>query len=207
MRLRANRQSATDAESFRSHVKQLLSTAHDEARRVGYAPEDVKLAIYAVVVFLDESVLNSRHPAFVEWPRRPLQEELFGGHTGGETFFQNLQALLARQDTDDLADVLEVYQLCLLLGFQGRYGGTGRDESRAWATALTDKIVRARGASGSLSPAWAPPGDEVIPIPKDAWVRPLAYAAAATFGVGALVSFVFWILQQSWIADLRGTVR
>jgi type VI secretion system protein ImpK len=207
VRLRANRQSATDAESFRNHVKQLLSTAHDEARRAGYAGEDVKLAIYGVVVFLDESVLNSRHPAFVEWPRRPLQEELFGGHTGGETFFQNLQALLARQDTEDLADVLEVYQLCLLLGFQGRYGGAGRDESRAWATALADKIARTRGGSGSLSPAWAPPTDEVIPIPRDPWVRPLAYAAAAAFGAGMLLSFLFWILQQSWVADLRGVVR
>jgi len=207
VRLRANRQSATDAESFRSHVKQLLSTAHDEARRVGYAGEDVKLAIYAAVVFLDESVLNSRHPAFVDWPRRPLQEELFGGHTGGEGFFQNLQALLARQESDDLGDVLEVYQLCVLLGFQGRYGGAGHDEMRAWATAVADKIARTRGGRGALSPAWAPPTDEVIPIPKDPWVRPLAYTAAGLGAVSLLLSLLFWILQQSWIADLRGAVR
>src|SRR5207253_5539045 len=177
VRLRANRQSATDGDSFRAHVKQLLSTAHDEARRAGYAGEDIKLAIYAVVVFLDESVLNSRHPAFGEWPRQPLQEELFGGHTGGEVFFQNLQALLGRQDTDDLADVLEVYQLCLLLGFQGRYGGAGPNERRAWTTGAADKIVRIRGGPGTLSPGWAPPSDEAIPVPQDPWVRPLGYAA------------------------------
>jgi type VI secretion system protein ImpK len=207
VRLRANRQNAADAESFRSHVKQLLSTAHEEARRTGYAGEDIKLAIYAVVVFLDESVLNSRHPAFAEWPRRPLQEELFGGHMGGETFFQNLNALLGRQDTDDMADVLEVYQLCLLLGFQGRYGGAGGDQLRGWATAVAEKIARIRGRASALAPAWAPPGDEVIPIPQDPWVRPLAYGAIVVFALSAGFALLFWIWQQSWIADLRSALR
>jgi len=203
VRLRANRQSAADAESFRNHIKQLLGSAHEEARRAGYTAEDVKLAIYAVVAFLDESVLNSRHPAFAEWPRRPLQEELFGGHTGGEMFFQNLHALQGRQDTDDLADVLEVHQLCLLLGFQGRYGGAGHDELRSWTAATRDKIARIRGGPTTLSPAWAPPSDEVIPIPKDPWVRPLGYTAIAVLAASCLLALLFWLWQQSWIADLR----
>jgi type VI secretion system protein ImpK len=206
VRLRANRQTAADAGSFRDHVKQLLTRAHEDARRAGYGGEDVKFAMYAVVVFLDESVLNSRHPAFVEWPRRPLQEELFGGHMGGETFFQNLHTLLARQDTDDLADVLEVYQLCLLLGFEGRYAAGGGDELRAWKVALADKMRRVRGGPSSLSPAWAPPSD-VIPVPKDPWVRPLAYVAIGTLALSSLSALLFWIWQQSWIADLRGALR
>lgn len=207
VRLRANRQTATDATAFREHTKQLLTRAHDDARRAGYGGEDVKLAIYAVVVFLDESVLNSRHPAFAEWPRRPLQEELFGGHMGGETFFQNLHGLLSRQDTDDLADVLEVYQLCLLLGFEGRYGAGGGDELRAWRTAVADKLARVRGRPGALSPAWAPPTDEVIPVPKDPWIRPLAYGAIAVLAASSLTAFLFWMWQQSWITDLRGALR
>jgi type VI secretion system protein ImpK len=207
VRLRANRQNAADAESFRNHVKQLLGTAHEEARRAGYGGDDIKLAMYAAVVFLDESVLASRHPAFVEWPRRPLQEELFGGHMGGEAFFQNLQALLSRQDTDDGADVLEVYQLCLLLGFQGRYGGLGRDELRAWSTAAAEKIGRTRGATPGLSPAWAPPSGEVIPVPKDPWLRPLAYGAIAVFALSSVVALLFWIWQHSWITDLRSALR
>jgi type VI secretion system protein ImpK len=207
VRLRANRQSATDAQSFRDHVKQLLTAAHEEARNAGYGGEDVKLAIYAAVVFLDESVLNSRHPAFAEWPRRPLQEEIFGGHMGGETFFQNLQALLGRQDSDDLADVLEVYQLCLLLGFQGRYGGGGRDELRAWSTAIAEKMARIRGAGALLSPAWAPPAGEVIPVPKDPWLRPLLYGAIGVFALSSLLALLFWLWQHSWITDLRSALR
>lgn len=204
VRLRANRQAATDAAGFRTQMKQLLTAAHEEARRAGYASEDSKLAIYAVVVFLDESVLNSRHPAFADWPRRPLQEEIFGGHTGGETFFQNLQALIGRQESDDVADVVEAYQLCLLLGFQGRYGSGGRDELRAWMTAAAEKIARIRGGVGPLSPAWAPPTDEVIPLARDPWLRPLGYGALAVFAASTLFALLFWIWQQAWIGDLRG---
>ena len=50
-----------------------------------------------MVAFLDESILNSQNPLFADWPRKPLQEELFGTHIAGEVFFQNLQKLLGRQ--------------------------------------------------------------------------------------------------------------
>ena len=80
VRLRANRQAAADAESFRAHLKQLLATADDQSRRAGYDQGTVKRAIYAATVFLDESVLNSSQPMFADWPRKPLQEEIFGGH-------------------------------------------------------------------------------------------------------------------------------
>lgn len=43
VRLRSQRQSTTDAETFRAHVKQLLSGAHEEARRAGYGGEDIKI--------------------------------------------------------------------------------------------------------------------------------------------------------------------
>src|SRR5881396_3208232 len=114
-RVRANHQSVTDAATFRNHVKQLLSGAHEEARRAGYASEDVKLAIYAIVMFLDESILNSPLPALAGWSRKPLQEELFGEHMGGEVFFENLRTMIGLQDAEELVDVLEVYQLWLHL--------------------------------------------------------------------------------------------
>src|SRR5690606_39884196 len=125
------RQAAADAESFRAHVKNLLAAADRDARQAGYDPEYVKLAVYASIALLDESVLNSSQPMFASWPRQSLQEEVFGDHIAGENFFAHLQDLMARQDSEDLADVLEVFHLCLLLGFRGRYafradGGTDR---------------------------------------------------------------------------------
>jgi tRNA A37 threonylcarbamoyladenosine modification protein TsaB len=101
VRLRANRQVAADAGAFRASVKHMLATADQQARQLGYAADDVRLAIYAVVAFLDESVLNSGQPMFAEWPRKPLQDELFGGHIGGEIFFENLRNCLEKFGNPD----------------------------------------------------------------------------------------------------------
>lgn len=203
VRLRANRQATDDAAAFRAQVKQLLSAAHEDARRAGYQSHDVKLALYGVVVFLDESVLSSQHPAFGGWPLKPLQEEVFGGHTGGEQFFDNLRELLARQDSEDLADVLEVYQLCLLLGFQGRHGGS-RDDLRRWMTAIAEKMGRIRGGAPVISPEAAPPEGETIPVPVDPWMRRLRYAALGGLGLAVVLFILFrFILLPSWVADLR----
>src|SRR5437763_8297043 len=127
VRLRANRQSVSDAESFRHHMREALKMSSEDAQRDGYSADDIKLAAFATVALLDESILNSRNPLFADWPRKPLQEELFGTHIAGETFFQNAHQLLSRDDSPEIADVLEIYHLCLLLGYRGRYstGNTG----------------------------------------------------------------------------------
>ncbi len=198
VRLRANRQVAADAESFRTHVKQLLSGAERDARRIGYSSDDAALALYAVVAFLDESVLNSTQPMFASWPSRPLQEEIFGGHMGGEIFFQHLRQLLGRQESEDLADLLEVFQLCLLLGFQGRYSAGDRGELRSLSTGTEDKIRRIRGNFGELSPGWTPPSGEAVPRTRDPWLPWLGVAAAiALLAAGAL----FGLFRSSLSAE------
>jgi len=185
-RLRCNRQVASDADSFRAHVKQLLSTADRDARRLGYSSDDVALAIYAVVAFLDESVLNSPQPMFASWPSRPLQEEIFGGHMGGEIFFQHLRQLLSRQESEDLADLLEVFQLCLLLGFQGRYTAE-RGDLRAMSSMTDEKIRRIRGGFGELSAHWAPPAGEKVARSRDPWVGWLAVGAVTSLLIAGLL--------------------
>jgi type VI secretion system protein ImpK len=206
VRLRANRQVAADAAAFRAHIKQLLAQADQEARRLGYDGDTVKLAVYAVIVLIDESVLNSQQPMFADWPRKPLQEEIFGGHTGGEVFFQYLSDLLARPDSPDLADLLEVYQLCMLLGFAGRYSSRDRGELEGLITQASAKIRRIRGGDGALSPSWAPPADEVIPLARDPWVRRLGYTAAGIFAFAVIFWVIFDLSLRSGIKDLVNLV-
>jgi type VI secretion system protein ImpK len=201
-RLRANRQVAADGESFRAHLKHLLAAAEEEARRTGYANGDIKRAIYAVTVFADESVLNSSQPMFADWPKKPLQEELFGGHMGGELFFKNLQELLTRQDAEDLADLLEVHQLCLLLGFKGRYSMSDGGELRGLIHALGQKIDRIRGGVPPLSPAWSLPANEQIPLAVDPWLLRLAYGALGTIGFAMMLLLIFALILKSGAADL-----
>ena len=191
VRLRSGRQVATDAEAFRAHVKKLLGTAERDGRRLGYASDDVALALYAAVVLLDESVLNSALPMFASWPNRPLQEEIFGGHMGGEIFFQHLRQVLTREESEDQADLLEVFLLCLLLGFRGRYGANEQGELRTLIAAAEDKIRRVRGAFGELTPGWTPPVGETVARTRDRWLPWLAGAAAIMLLMAGLLFGLF----------------
>jgi type VI secretion system protein ImpK len=210
-RLRSGRQAVSDAASFRHHVLDGLKAADQQARSQGYNGEDIKLAVFAVVAFVDESVLNLRNPAFADWPRRPLQEELFGHHVAGEVFFQYLRDLLGRGDSQDLADILEVYQVCLLLGFAGRYSLSGRGEIKAIIDATAEKIRRIRGGTGGLSPCWQLPGaDAPRAAGADPWVKRLAIASAACFVLALGLFLVFKVVLGSGISslgDLVGTFR
>src|SRR5687767_4399280 len=190
-RLRGDRQPVPDATAFRSQLLELVRRADQEAQAAGYTPADARLAIFAAVALLDESALNSRQPALSEWARRPLQEELFGGHMGGEWFFQHVDELLARPDSRELADLLEVHHLCLLLGFRGRYGADDRGALHAVASRLGERVSRMRGAPGELTPSWRPPNDAVAG--RDPWIARLTIGlvasvvlAAALWGAGAL---------------------
>lgn len=203
VRYRANRQPVSDAETFRHHIREALKTAAHQARDgAGYSSEDVKFGIFAVVAFLDESILNSRNPVFADWPRKPLQEEMFGHHIAGEVFFQNLDQLLGRDDSSALADVLEVYYLCLLLGFAGRYVVGNRGELKAVMDRTAAKIRRIRGSIPQLSPAWQLP-PEPPRVYRDAWVKRLVVAAIATLVLTLLLFFTFKVVLGGGASDLR----
>ena len=197
VRLRFNLQSAPNADVFRANSKERIRAAIQEASGRGYSNEDVKAASFAVVAFLDESVLTSKNPVFATWSRMPLQEELFGEHMAGETFFQYVQQLLSRRDSVETADVLEVYLLCILLGYRGRYGSSGLGELRAFADSIRDKVRRVRGTNLPLSPAWTIPEDPPLPRRRDPWVMRLVWVVALTAGL-AIVTFAAseWMLAS-----------
>jgi type VI secretion system protein ImpK len=203
VRLRANRQSVSDAESFRHHMREALKMASADAQRDGYSADEIKLAAFANVALLDESILNSQNPLFADWPRRPLQEELFGTHVAGETFFVNAHQLLARDDSPEVGDVLEVYHLCLLLGYRGRYSTGGRGELQSTSDAIAAKIRRIRGGYRGLAPAWALPQETVAATGADPWVRKLTWAAIGCAALAILLFAVFKLSLLSGLSDLR----
>ena len=206
-RLRSGRQTVTDPAVFRQQVIDALKVADQQARSQGYNAEDIKLAIFAVVAFVDESVLNLRLPVFEDWPRRPLQEELFGHHVAGEIFFKNLQDLLGKNDSQDLADLLEVYLMCLLLGFAGRYSLGDRGSLRSITDATAEKIRRIRGSAAALSPEWEIPPEATRKAGTDPLVKKIGIAAAACFALAAILFIVYkWILS-SGISSLSDLAR
>ena len=201
-RLRSNRQAATDAVSFRNQIKAAIASAEASATHTGYNTEDTRLATFAVVAFLDESILTLNNPIFKDWPRMPLQEELFGVHTAGEMFFQCLDRLLARTDSPPTADVLEVFALCLALGYRGRYGLGGQEGISRVVATISDKLQRVRGGPRPLSPHWAPPRDAAPRQSYDPWVRGLGFGALGLFSLAVILFVGFTIALVMGVSEL-----
>ncbi len=205
VRLRANRQVVNDAESFRGNMRAALKQAEAEAASRGYDAQYIKFAKFAVVAFLDESILNSGNPVFADWPRRPLGEELFQSHLAGEIFFQGLERLLTAKDSPELGDLLEVYYLCLLLGYRGRYGVSGPESPRAIMDAVGDKIRRIRGTIPPLSPAWAP----VAGVPAkhhDRWIRRLVFLGVACIVLTIALFATFKVSLESSLQNINAAI-
>jgi type VI secretion system protein ImpK len=187
LRIRSNRQQVQNSETFRGQIRRSLQSAMLEARNLGYSNETVQMAVFAAVGYLDETVLNLQSPSFADWARRPLQEELFGGHMAGELFFSNLRDLLNKQDSAEVADTLEVYCLCLELGYKGRYALGGGGELQSSLQQARQKIARIRGNASFLPMSPAP--DIRTQTRQDPWSRRLGWSAAV-MAVVVILTFV-----------------
>ena len=201
-RLRASRKTAMRADAFRSSMKAALSAAEAEATRKGYSSEDARLATFAVVAFLDESVEDAQDPNFADWSRLPMLDELFGERTADETFFHYIDQLLALDDSPPDADVLEIFALCLMLGYRGRYRTNEPEGVRAVITAIAEKVQRIRGPR-SLAPDATPPQDAVLPLPRDPWVQALLFGALGALVLAALFFVGYKIALLSGATELH----
>jgi type VI secretion system protein ImpK len=204
VRVRSGRQQVRDAETFREQMRRALQASMQEARALGCSSDMVQSAVFAVVALLDESVLNLQNPVFAEWARRPLQEELFGGHNAGDIFFRNLNGLLTRQDSPETADGLEVYCLCLLLGFKGRYALGGGGELQGSIRRAREKIERSRG------PARLPQvesGSEIrLGRARDRLGRALVYAAVVVCVITLLAFGGFYFVLTSGASQIQTSI-
>ena len=204
VRIRAGREQVPKLEAFRAQVLEAIGLARDSARRKGYSEEQTETAVFAVVAFLDEAVLNSSNPVFRDWPRRPLQEELFKGHVAGETFFQYVRDLLMGDNSQPTADLLEVYQLCLLLGYRGRYGAGNEGNLRAIQDRINEKIQRIRGPIAPLS--FQPSGEAPV-RDSERWTVALMWGAAGLAVLALVLFLIYGASLGSHLTDLSLGIR
>lgn len=108
-----------DSTLLRPRVEKLLESAEKDARRNGCAEEDIEAATFALVAFIDETILSSDWRERDRWLARPLQLQRYDRFDAGEHFFERLEHL--RSAPAIRAEALEVYFLCMTLGFKGQY--------------------------------------------------------------------------------------
>jgi type VI secretion system protein ImpK len=200
LRVRYRTQRVSDAAGFRNSIRQMIATAAQQVRKSGYSDQASQQALYAIVGFLDESVLNSQDPTFADWSRRPLQEEMFGGHFAGEYFFRHVGELLQQPDTSEVADVLELHEVCLLLGYRGKYAFSDPGEIQNILRSIRQKILRIRG-NPALFRVGAPPA-EIAAARRDPWIRRLMIITAGVAFVLVIAFLGYWLLLGSGLSHV-----
>jgi type VI secretion system protein ImpK len=139
-----------DRNAFAEHMTAFLGEVDRNAKAHGIPAEDVTAAKYAFCAAVDEIILRSDFAIRDAWETRPLQLRLFGDQLAGEHFFQRLEDLRAKGSVH--LQALEVYHMCLLLGFEGRFALDGRDKLNYLTARLGDEIARMRGKSRGFAP-------------------------------------------------------
>lgn len=108
-----------DEPVLRRRIEQLLDRAEKDALAARHTRDDIEAASFALVAFIDETILASDWVQKDRWLSRPLQLQRYQRYDAGEYFYERLATL--RKAPAERAQALEVYYLCMTLGFKGQY--------------------------------------------------------------------------------------
>jgi type VI secretion system protein ImpK len=153
------KQGPSDAEAFRGQINDFLTGVERDATKLGTSTKDIHLCKYAFCATVDEVILMSQFRAREAWQLQPLQLQLFGEQLAGERFFERLENL--RSQGAERIQILEVFHMCLLMGFQGKYIIEGSEKLNYLTARLGDEIAHLKGSRAGFAPhALAP--DRVV---------------------------------------------
>jgi type VI secretion system protein ImpK len=160
---------------------------------------------YALIALMDETVLSVPGASRDYWISRPLQLDYFGDNLAGQEFFNKLQNLLLQPESKK--DVLEVYYLCLSLGFEGKYKISNSDERLAIMDDLGRKLRRTRiRASSELSPHGRRIDSEILRR-KGAFLLPLWVAGAVCCAAVIAGWAALYASNASVVNDLTSSIH
>ncbi len=178
------------ADVLRDRIKLLLDDAQKGAARLGAPPDDITDAAFGLAAFIDETLVSSDWSQKDYWVAKPLQLELFARNDAGEEFFVRLDRLRANPARH--AELLEVYYLCMALGFKGRYQLHGQEEYRRMIEETQAVLARQPGFSqGALSPHGKPHDQTVAEVQSRIPVWSLIVAALALGLIFYLVASIY----------------
>ena len=157
---RIGRQDRANPQEERLRIRTLID--HAEAS-LGTGKE-WELSKYALVSWVDEMLVDALWDGREWWSNNVLEIELFNSRQCNEEFFLKAQESSTRTERD----ALEVYYVCVILGFRGLYhdATTGADIAKAlnlppelkdWTrqTAMSIRLGQGR-------PPLADPGPEIL---------------------------------------------
>jgi len=169
-----------DPADLRRQLLEQVAAFEAAAGAGGVARPKVTAARYLLCSFLDEVI--DATPWGAASGERTLLQEFHEERSGADKSFQLLERL--GQDPVDNADLLELFYVCLRLGFEGRYRGTSDDRVQLEAIAARVLEVVRPGQASALARGLSAPAQGVAPQRHlEVTVLPLWLLALLTGGV------------------------
>jgi type VI secretion system protein ImpK len=123
-------------EPERAQILDLLAEADQRASTSSQLAHDYELARHALVYWIDEVLINAPWRYAMEWRQQILEWDLYQERLRADRFYEKAQEAEALAGTDPL----EVYYLCVALGFRGRHADNPA-ELRRWSERIYNRIV------------------------------------------------------------------
>lgn len=187
-----NRYVPNDAAQFAAQVRRLLDGFERNARQKNVSVDDIYAAKYAYCAAVDETILSTDSPIRDEWERSPLQLILFGDQLAGEHFYSELETVRHRGAAS--VETLEVFYMCLLTGFQGKYMLESKEKLNYLIATLDKEIAHLKGKRAQFAPHWKSP-DSIKHMMRAEIPLWIVSAAFTLFGV-AIYAGLSWYLAD-----------
>ncbi len=179
---------------LRERILALINAQEERVKSGEASPESYREARFAVLSWVDETILNSPWPYRNQWQH--LMLTFYKTLNAGEEFFRRLEAIPSHAN-----DIREIYYLCVSLGFQGKYAfGDNLNEIRELKHGLYRQLCDSAGdvrqSYRRLFPEayQAAPGTKPSTLPK---VRPLWFALAILLPILLFVSYWFLLRRET----------
>jgi type VI secretion system protein ImpK len=182
-----------------------LQEFEERAVRYRFSEKIVQVAKFALAAFVDEVILTNNFPLREEWEKYPLQLEFFGEQLAGNKFYDKLESMLRQIEVT--ADAVEIYYVCMLLGFKGRYAVYEQDKLLGTMQRTADALVKVgRIKQVELSPHWLVKDQPVPPEKKGMpmWAKVTAFGV---LGFAILLYLGMFILSSKFLEDAMSPLQ
>ena len=184
---------------LRPKIASLLTDFENRAERYRFSSKVTQVAKFALAAFVDETVLSSNFNLKNEWEKNPLQLEYFGEQLAGNKFFEKLSAMLKQIDVT--ADAVEIYYVCMLLGFKGRYAIYEKEKLLQIMQETANALVKAgKIRPVELSPHWLANDQPEPPKPRKmpTWAK---IGALGGVGFAFIVYLVMFLVVSNFLKN------
>lgn len=186
---------------LKRRIGTLLEDMERRGTEKGIPKRDLDDAKYAIVAFIDEQLFRAPWQGQQEWMLEPLQLLYFNENTAGEGFFERLEAL---ERDPSRVHVLQIYFLCLALGFQGKYAVRAGEGLGAVMDRIVGVLARATPQGEVLSPHAVPADTGRTRARREA---PLLLLAGGLVALAIIVALALKIALVSTTSDAVARIQ